>query len=984
MPISIRQSSVWRRLFQQPAQRRRAASILSRIEHLECRTVLSGMTVDIHETYRDFDFNVTGSAEGHTVIPDGYWNGSDFVDYHDNYDATLIPAFSSGSVSFTSATQGSGSAGTVVTGSGRDSFGPYDFTYPGTGIGTVNDGVLSGFFIFSPYPSDNFTKTGNFDPLSWAVNTQWNGAVFAADTGLGDGTTNGSFSGTLNQDDVALTDFSVAIVLDTAAAEAIHDDSHSPEEVAAAVKATITIEVDGRHMRAATMGSAATYAHIYLGAVDVLNEITDPVPIHWNAETVTIELTNFLDQFDIGDGKLYVVLDKEGKVEEADETNNQFELAIPYDLSVAGMGWGNDRSIFALFRVDAPGFSNGPLGGTFAEIFFADENGNLLDAQPGTIVIDPLASYSISSIGWPQTTNGNYLLGTFPLTWRPEGATQIAALIDIYNIPGNLEINNVNNYQFFPLTEITVTSPEWNADGSVDFQVSITQAPLNFDTNVTLFWGSGDLENPSLTKIIEVSLPKGPVGNVAFHIDGGTIGSPPAGTDALFIFPDAPGSGPQFGTILEPIENASALLPPNPLDLEFTGVENQLKTGTVKPGNVDAGTYHLEPGTDPQHGHVTVFSDGTFAYLPDFLFIGDDQFDYYIQGQDGRSLAATVTIHVIPFNGTPVPQDNDFLVQYNTPLHGKLTATDPEGDSLTFSLNRPPAHGIATVNQDGTFTYEPTPGYLGLDGFTFVATDGMTVSTPGNIGLSIETDNTAPLIGDQSFDVDEGAANGTVVGIVDATDDEGDGLTFGIVAGNDNGAFAIDPATGEITVNNSAALVFATHPTFSLTVGVQDDGSPNMSSSATITIQLHAEEVLSLSLNGGAVTYTKKQSPINVLPNVVVQVPGNDIGNGRLVISVDLVRKKSKVFDTIPGLQLASLLGTVTGPTLLSNGRTQLTIDLHSYIRGEDVQTFLRAFTFSTTGRGLKIAQRTVRVQLFDSEGGASNVLQQTINIRKK
>lgn len=984
MSISIRQSSVWRRLFQRPAQRRRTPSYLSRIEHLECRTVLSGMTVDIQETYRDFDFNVTGSAEGHTVIPDGYWNGSSFVDYHDNYDATLIPAFSSGTVSFTSATQGSGSAGTVVTGSGQDSFGPYDFTYPGSGIGTVNDGILSGFFIFSPYPSDNFTKTGNFDPLSWSVNTQWNGAVFAADTGLGDGTTNGSFSGTLNQDDVALTDFSVAIDFDTAAADAIHDDSHSPDEVAAAVKATITIDVDGRHMRAATMGSAATHAHIYLGGVDAFHEITDPVPIHWNAGTVTIELTNFLDQIDIGDGKLYVVLDEEGNVQEADETNNQFEFEIPYDLSVAGLGWGNDGSIFALFRVDAPGFSNGPLGGTFAEIFFADENGNLLDAAPGTNLIDPLASYSISSISSPQTTNGNFLLGTFPLTWRPAGATQIVALVDIYNIPGNIEINEANNYLSLPLSEITVTSPQWNSDGSVDFNVSITDAPLFFDTNVTLYWGSGDLENPSLTKIVEVALPMGPTGNVPFHIGAGTIGAPPAGTDALFIFPDAPGSGLQFGVILEPIENVSALLPPNPLDLAFTGVENQLKTGTVKPANVDAGTYYLEPGTDPQHGHVTIFSDGTFAYLPDTDFLGDDQFGFYVQGQDGRSLAATVTIHVIAFNGTPVSQDEEFRVLYDTQFHGTLTATDPEGDSLTYSLSSPPEHGTVTVNQDGTFTYEPTSGYLGLDGFTFVATDGVTVSTPGNIGLSIESDNTAPRIGDQSFDVDEGAANGTVVGIVDASDDEGDGLTYGIVAGNDNGAFAIDPATGEITVNNSAALVFATHPTFSLTVGVQDDGSPNMSSSATITIQLHPEEVLSLTLNGGAVTYKKKQPPINVLPNVVVQVPGNDIGNGRLVISIDLVRKKSKVFDTIPGLQLASLLGTVTGPTLLSNGRTQLTIDLHSYIRGEDVQTFLRAFTLSTTGRGLKIAQRTVRVQLFDAEGGASNVLQQTINIRKK
>lgn len=987
MLISIRGSSVWRLLFPRSTRHRRAAQHLARIENLEARIVLTAM-VEVDETYRAFDFNVTGSANGHTTIPGGYFGDT----YRDDYNIDLIPEFSSGSVSFTSPTEGAGSASTSVEGSGRDNFGPYPIAYSGSGVGTVDDGDLFDFFIFSPYPSDNFTKTGSFNSQTWAVSTSWSGDIFDADTGAGDGTTFGSFSGFVNQDDKPLTDFAVTIDISTAEADAIHDDNHAITDVAAKVKATVTIDVSGQHMRAPSMGSPAAYVHFYVGVVDVFHEITERVPLHWNAGTLTVTLTDFLGSIDAsdGDGKLHVVVDPEGIVNEFDESNNEFTKELPFDLVAKGIGWvigpeGGDGTVLANYWVDVGGFNNTVLGSTTTAIFFADQAGVFLDANLDPEFIDPVAFRSISWLSSPDSTNGDFLQFTLPLTWRPEGATQLVAVIDRNNIPPNREINEDNNTTSLPLTELEVTGAHWNEDGSVDFNVDVSSVQLICDTNVTLYWASGDPADPTLTKITDRSLLQGSFGSIAFHVGAGTLGTPPAGTDALVILPDAPIGGLEFGKILEPIENAPALLPPNPLDLEFTGFKNTSPFGTLKPDNVDAGSYHVEPGTEPMNGQVTLFGDGSFSYTPNEDYLGDDQFDYYIQGQDGRSLTATVTIHIIPFNGTPLAQDNEYLVHYDVPLQGTLTATDDEGDDLTFSVDIEPEHGTVTIAPDGTFTYEPAVGYIGFDGFSFVVSDGTTTSVPGFIGLSIESDNTAPSISDQSFDVNEGAPNSTTVGTVAATDDEGDTLTFAIVGGNDDGAFAIDPATGEITVNNSAALVFATHPTFSLTVGVQDDGGPNLSSTATITIDLNQlGSGLSLSFGGGAVTFKKGQAAIDVLPGIVVQVPGNDIGGGRLVISMDLVRKGVKAFDTIPGLSFASLLGTVTGPAPLSDGRMQLTVDLDSFIRGEDVQTFLRAFKFTTKGRGLKIGQRTVRVQLFDSDGNGSNVMQQTINVRKK
>ena len=61
--------------------------------------------------------------------------------------------------------------------------------------------------------------------------------------------------------------------------------------------------------------------------------------------------------------------------------------------------------------------------------------------------------------------------------------------------------------------------------------------------------------------------------------------------------------------------------------------------------------------------------------------------------------------------------------------------------------------------------------------------------------------------------MNENAANGTVVGTVAASDpDAGDTLSYAITGGNTGGAFAINATTGQITVNNSAALDFETQP----------------------------------------------------------------------------------------------------------------------------------------------------------------------------
>ena len=99
--------------------------------------------------------------------------------------------------------------------------------------------------------------------------------------------------------------------------------------------------------------------------------------------------------------------------------------------------------------------------------------------------------------------------------------------------------------------------------------------------------------------------------------------------------------------------------------------------------------------------------------------------------------------------------------------------------------------------------------------------------------------NAAPVLGDITLSVAENSANATVVGTLAATDaDAGQTLTYSITAGNASGAFAINAATGAITVANATLLDFETTASHALTVSVTDNGTPPLNDSAAVTINV--------------------------------------------------------------------------------------------------------------------------------------------------
>lgn len=100
----------------------------------------------------------------------------------------------------------------------------------------------------------------------------------------------------------------------------------------------------------------------------------------------------------------------------------------------------------------------------------------------------------------------------------------------------------------------------------------------------------------------------------------------------------------------------------------------------------------------------------------------------------------------------------------------------------------------------------------------------------------------APEVDDQTFTVPENRPYLNTVGTVIASDiDVGQTLTYEIIAGNDNNAFGISYplySPGTLHVNNPAALSVQPNRQFVLTVRVTDSGTPALSDTAFITINV--------------------------------------------------------------------------------------------------------------------------------------------------
>ena len=298
-----------------------------------------------------------------------------------------------------------------------------------------------------------------------------------------------------------------------------------------------------------------------------------------------------------------------------------------------------------------------------------------------------------------------------------------------------------------------------------DRATPVTISPLVNDDDIN---GFGTISLAAVTPVISAT-------GGTYSVSGNTITYTPA----------IPGS-PGMGTITYRIQDAGGLYDTSIIYIRIANAPptavNDLPAGALSgtPQAYNVGTNDSDPEgaslvyriyLDGKNGNSTI-AGSTITYTPNTGFTGKDTVYYEISEpvagcSNGLKDSAYVAFVV---NNRPPTANNDtktVLPCLATTFNLTGNDTDPENGVLTvnfLSVLSNPAAGTLVNNNDGTVTFTPAPGFLGVVTFTYTVADNGTLPlTSGGITtVTINVTNpanTAPVAGN---DTETGPMDGII------------------------------------------------------------------------------------------------------------------------------------------------------------------------------------------------------------------------------
>ncbi|HIF9440980.1 TPA: retention module-containing protein, partial [Photobacterium damselae] len=456
------------------------------------------------------------------------------------------------------------------------------------------------------------------------------------------------------------------------------------------------------------------------------------------------------------------------------------------------------------------------------------------------------------------------------------------------------ELSQSNTFDVFPSFESTPIATEPSAptppDNKPPVIVDINGQPIGDDLSVEVAEDSSitgqltatDADGDDLTfELVDGSEPTN--GQVTVNPDGSWEYVPNPdfnGEDSFTVVVDDGNGGTDTITVtvnVTPVNDA-----PVGEDVSAETQEETAVTGQLIATDVDGDNLTFKPGSDPTNGSVTVNPDGSWEYVPNSDFNGEDSFTVVVDDGNGGTDTITVTVNVTPVNDAPVGEDVSAETQEETAVTGQLTATDVDGDNLTFKPGTNPENGSVTINSDGSWEYVPNPDFNGEDSFTVVVDDGNGGTDTITVTVNVTPVNDAPVGEDVSAETQEETA---VTGQLIATDVDGDNLTF---------KPGSDPTNGQVTVNPDGSWEYVPNSDFngedSFTV-VVDDGNGGTD---TITVTVNVTPVNDAPVGEDVSAETQEETAVtgqltatDVDGDNLSFKPGSNPENGSVTVNPD-------------------------------------------------------------------------------------------------
>jgi hypothetical protein len=418
--------------------------------------------------------------------------------------------------------------------------------------------------------------------------------------------------------------------------------------------------------------------------------------------------------------------------------------------------------------------------------------------------------------------------------------------------------------------------------------------------------------------------------------------------------------------------------------------------------------------TTDENGEATIMLNVT----ADALTEGEQTINLAIVGQE-----ATASVDVVDASQNTAPEvavDQAFDIAEDTAagaVVGSVAASDADNDDVTYAIASGNDAGFFAIDQQTGEVTLTADGAAALDAEADVTSYDLGVVAVDSKGATSDeqtvtvkvtdvNDNAPVLEPFETAEVAENTAAGAVVASAAATDaDANDALTYSITAGNDDGLFAIDAKTGEVTLAEDAPSFEDGTTQFTLTVEASDgqnavsqDLSVDLTDVNEAPVIENAEMTAVDAADGGkndqfltqTATVSDPEGNFNggsitidvdgyILKAGALSLNGTNftLSGGKIIADSSVIEGDSDAFIGSYTLGGETDLDTDDGAGQQKLGVDQITITFDSdKVSSATVQELLRDIRISdptSTGSTPADAQAKVTVTVADADGESAN-----------
>ncbi|MEN9361965.1 MAG: hypothetical protein RL095_3500, partial [Verrucomicrobiota bacterium] len=422
-------------------------------------------------------------------------------------------------------------------------------------------------------------------------------------------------------------------------------------------------------------------------------------------------------------------------------------------------------------------------------------------------------------------------------------------------------------------------------------------------------------------------------------------------------------------------------------DTSLAVTEDTPATLALAATDIDGDYLSFSIKTNGSKGSASI-SGSTLTYTPAADANGSDSVVIEVLDGNGGIATHTLSVSIAAVNDAPVITSAAFLaVTEDTPATLALTATDIDGDSLSFSVKTQGGKGSASIS-GSSLSYTPAADANGSDSLVIEVLDGNGGISSQTISISIAAVNDAPLFTSAATLAVAEDTPATLA--LAASDVDGDILSFSIKTNGSKGSASISGSSLTYTpaadANGPDSVVIEvsdgngglSSQTISVSIAAVND-APESTSAAFLAVTEDTPATLALAasdVDGDTLSFSIKtngsKGSASISGSTLTYTPAAD-ANGSDSVVIEVSDGHGGIATQSVSINIAAVNDAPSGSLWISGGlvQGQTVSAAHNLVDPEN----LGALSFSWRDSNGQILGQDPNLLLSENEVGKSLIL---------